>query len=91
MPFYSDAESDNLADTLKRRYNQYSTASQNNCINANSTLVQLKINASDALKELDYSTRLETIVEFGDDVETLSPKQVMNTIAATKPGNYIII
>ena len=54
-------------------------------------MVRLKENASDELRMLDYCTRLETAEEFRDEVESVSPKQVMNTITAAMPGTCISI
>ena len=54
-------------------------------------MVQLKPNASVVVKELDYSTRLETVDEFGDYAEAVSPKRVMDIIAAAKPGTCISV
>ena len=54
-------------------------------------MVQLKKDASDELRMLDYCTRLETAEEFQDEVECVSLKQVMNTITAAMPGTCISI
>ena len=54
-------------------------------------MVQLKEDASDELRELDYYTRLETVEDFRDEIESVSPKQVMNTITAAKPGTCISV
>ena len=54
-------------------------------------MVQLKKDASDELRKLDYCTRLETAEEFRDEVESVSLKQVMNTVTAAMPGTCISI
>ena len=50
-------------------------------------LVQLRKNASSALKELDYSTRLETMEDFIYATDITSPKKVISVINAAKPGS----
>ena len=89
--FNSAISSDNLEEQLRRRYSKHAKMSENNRMQVDARLVQLKTNSSDYLKELDYSTRLDTVEEFGDDVENISPKEVMNIIAAAKPGTCISI
>ena len=54
-------------------------------------MVQVKNDASNALKELDYSTRLDTAEEFQDEVYQVSPKQVTNVINTARPGTCISI
>ena len=54
-------------------------------------MVQLKEGASHELRKVDYCTRLETAEEFKDEVESVSLKQVMNTITAAMPGTCISI
>ena len=54
-------------------------------------MVQVKNDASNALKELDYSTRLDTAEEFQDEVYQVSPKQVTNVINTALPGICISI
>ena len=89
--FNSAISSDNLEEQLRRRYSQHAKMSENNRMQVDARLVQLNTNSSDIVKELDYSTRLDTVEEFGDDVENISPKEVMNIIAAAKPGTCISI
>ena len=89
--FNSVISSDNLQEQLRRRYNQHAKMSENNSMQVDARLVQLKTNSSNNLKELDYSTRLDTVEEFRDDIESISPKEVMNVIAAAKPGTCISI
>ena len=65
--------------------------SDEDMLQVDTRMVQLKENASDELRKLDYLTRLETAEEFKDEVESVSPKQVMNTITAAMPGTCISI
>ena len=90
-PLNAVISSANLQEQLKRRYNQHAKMSENNRMQVDARLVQLKTNSSYTVKELDYSTRLDTVEEFGDDIENISPKGVMNIIAAAKPGTCISI
>lgn len=80
-----------LGNQLKRKYIQHADTSKNNGRFVDTRLVQLNKNASNALKELDYSTKLETVEEFKDSVNNMSPKQVINVINAAKPGSCISI
>ena len=89
----SEIATDNLSQQLKRRYIEYAhTLMQNQPEKQLDTrMVQLKKDASDQLKELDYSTRLETAEDFTDEVEVVSPKQVINLVNSAKPGSGISI
>ena len=80
-----------LGEQLKRRYIQHAKATEHNGFQVDTRLVQLKENISDALKELDYSHRLETAEEFIDKVEPVSSKQAISTIAAAAPGTCIAL
>ena len=53
--------------------------------------IKLKKGASKALKEFDYTTKLQTVEEFRDEVQTVSPKQVVNLISLAPPGTLISI
>ena len=90
-PFCSVISSNNLHEQLKMRYNQHARMSERSRMQVDARLVQLKPNTSDTLKALNYSTRLETVEEFRDDIENISPKEVMNIIAVAKPGTCISI
>ena len=65
--------------------------SDEDTLQVDTQMVQLKEDASDELRKLDYCTRLETAEEFRDEVESVTLKQVMNTITAAMPGTCISI
>ena len=65
--------------------------SDEDTLQVDTQMVQLKEDASDELRKLDYCTRLETAEEFRDEVKSVSPKQVTNAITAAKPGACISI
>ena len=54
----------------------------------NTRIVRLKDSASKALKRIDYSTRLETVEEFEDELEIISPNEVINLIL---PGTFVSV
>ena len=74
---------------LKEQYIQHANMSDEDTLQVDTQMVQLKEDASDELRRLDYCTRLETAEEFRDEVESVSLKQVMNTITAAMPGTCI--
>ena len=79
--------SDALSETLKKRYIEHGKKShQSEGLRADSRLVNVRNAASTALKQLDYSTRLDTAEEFQDEVYHVSPKQVTNVINTAQPG-----
>ena len=51
----------------------------------------LKDGASEALKLVDYSTRLETVEEFEDEVESLYPTNAIDLISSVEPGTCVSI
>ena len=57
----------------------------------NTRLVRLKDSASEALKQIDYSTRLETVEEFEDEVEIISPYKAIDLISSVKPGTCVSV
>ena len=87
----SDTVTNTLSRQLKERYIQHANMSDEDTLQVDTQMVQLKEDASDELRELDYSTRLETAEEFRDEVESVSLKEVMNTITAAMPGACISI
>ena len=86
-----DTATDTLSQQLKERYIQHANMSDEDTLQVDTRMVRLKENASGELRMLDYCTRLETAEEFRDEVESVSPKQVMNTITAAMPGACISI
>ena len=54
-------------------------------------LVRLKDKASETLKLIDYSTRLETVEEFEDEVEIISPSKAIDFIASLKPDTCVSV
>ena len=57
----------------------------------NTRLVRLKDSASEALKLVDYSTRLEAVEEFEDEVENISPYKALDLISSVKPGTCVSV
>ena len=57
----------------------------------NTRLVRLKDSASEALKLIDYSTRLETVEEFEDEVENISPYKAIDLISSVEPGTCVSV
>ena len=57
----------------------------------NTRLVRLKDSASEALKLTNYSTRLETVEEFEDEVENISPYKAIDIISSVKPGTCVSV
>ena len=57
----------------------------------NTRLVRLKDSASESLKLMDYSTRLETVEEFEDEVENISPYKAIDLISSVKPGTCVSV
>ena len=53
--------------------------------------MRLKDSASESLKLIDYSTRLETVEEFEDEVENLSPYDAIDLISSVEPGTCVSI
>ena len=90
-PLLPDTAANTLSQQLKERYIQHANMSDEDTLQVDTQMVQLKKNASDELRKLDYCTRLETAEEFGDDVESVSLKQVINSITAAIPGTCISI
>ena len=86
-----DTATDTLSRQLKERYIQHANMSDEDMLQVDTQMVQLKEGASDELRKLDYCTRLETAEEFRDEIESVSLKQVMNTITAAMPGTCISI
>ena len=75
-----------LSKQLRKRYIQHASTADQDAMQVDTRMVQLKEDASDELRELDYYTRLETAEEFKDEVESVSLKQVMRIITAAMPG-----
>ena len=57
----------------------------------NTRLVKLKDSASETLKLIDYSTRLETVEEFEDEVENISPYKAIDLISSVEPGTCVSV
>ena len=53
--------------------------------------MKLKDSASDALKLVDYSTRLETVEEFEDDLDSLYPTKAISLISSVEPGTCVSV
>ena len=53
--------------------------------------MRLKDSASEALKLMDFSTRLETVEEFEDEVENISPYKAISLISSAKPGTCVSV
>ena len=60
-------------------------------LQVNTRLVRLKDSASEALKLIDYSTRLETVEEFKDEIENVSPYKVTDIISSVEPGTCVSV
>ena len=90
LPPPPDITTNALSQQLKERYIQHVNMSGEDMLHVDTQMVRLKENASDELRKLDYCTRLETVEEFRDE-ESVSLKQVMNTITAAMPGTCISI
>ena len=86
-----DTATDTLSRQLKEQYIEHASMSDEDTLQVDTRMVQLKEDASDELRELDYCTRLETAEEFKDEVESVSLKQVTNAITAAMPGACISI
>ena len=80
-----------LRQQLEERYIQHANMSGEDMLQVDTQMVQLKMDTSDELRRLDYCTRLETAEEFREEVESVSLKQVINTITAAMPGTCISI
>ena len=84
----------NLNQKLKCKYRELANEWQKNNsrkFQVNTRLVRLKDSASEALKLIDYSTRLETVEEFEDDVENISPNKAIDLISSVKPGTCVSV
>ena len=57
----------------------------------NTRLVKVKDSASEVLKGIDYSTRLDTVEEFEDEVENISPNKAIDLISSVKPSTCISV
>ena len=57
----------------------------------NTRLARLKEYASESLKQIDYSTRLETVEEFEDEVENISLYTAIDLISSVKPGTCVSV
>ena len=57
----------------------------------NTRLARLKECASESLKQIDYSTRLETVEEFEDEVENIPPYTAIDLISSVKRGTCVSI
>ena len=57
----------------------------------NTRLVRLNEYASVSLKQIDYSTRLETVEEFEDEVENISPYKAIDLITSVEPGTCVSV
>ena len=86
-----DTTTNTLSQQLKEQYIQHANMLDEDMLQVDTQMIQLKKDASDELRKLDYCTRLETAEEFRDEVESVSLKQVMNTITAAMPGACISI
>ena len=53
--------------------------------------MRLKDSASEALKLINYSTRLETVGEFEDEVEYISPYRAISVITSVEPGTCVSV
>ena len=87
----ADIAANTLRQQLQERYIQHANMSDEDTLQVDTQMVQLKEDASNELRMLDYCARLETAEEFRDEVESVSLKQVMNTITAAMPGACISI
>ena len=53
--------------------------------------MRLKDSASEALKLIDYTTRLETVEEFEDEVENIPPYTAIDLISSVEPGTCVSV
>ena len=53
--------------------------------------MKVRDSASEALKLTDYSTRLETVEEYEDKVENISPYKAIDLISSVKPGTCVSV
>ena len=90
-PPLPETAADTLSPRLKEQYTQHANILDQDELQVDTQMVQLKEDASDELRELDYYARLETVEEFRDEVESVSLKQVMSIITAAKPGTCISV
>ena len=81
-----------IGEKLKGKYHDHAELCPSEVIKADSRLVQIKTDThGNALRELDNSIRLDTVEEFQDEINCLSPKQVTNVINTVQPGTCISI
>ena len=91
LPPPPETVTEGLRYELMKTYIHNVNMSDKDGMQVDTRMVQLKGDASDELRELNYYTSLETVEEFGDEIESVSLKQVMNIISAAMPGTCISI
>ena len=85
---------EHIIQKLKRKYRELANEwrqTKSREFQVNTRLVRLKDRASEALKLIDYSTRLETVEEFEDEVEIISPYKAIDLISSVEPGTCISV
>ena len=92
--YLSEDTEDYVNQKLKSKYRELANEWRKNKsreLQVNTRLVKLKDSASESLKLIDYSTRLETVEEFEDEVENISPYKAIDLISSVKRGTCVSI
>ena len=85
---------EHIKQELKSKYRELANEwwqSKSRKFQVNTRLVRLKESASEALKLIDYSTRLETVEEFEAEVENISPYKTIDLISSVEPGTCVSV
>ena len=92
-PLSEDAV-EHVNQELKSKYRELANEWRKNNsrkFQVNTRLVKVKDSASEALKLTDYSTRLETVEEFEDEVENIPTYKVIDLISSVEPGTCVSV
>ena len=92
--YLSEDAVEHINQKLKSKYRELANEWQKNNsrkFQVNTRLVRLKDSASDALQLIHYSTRLETVDEFEDEVEIISSYKAIDIISSVKPGTCVSV
>ena len=92
--YLSEDTVEHVNQKLKSKYRELANEWRKNKsrkFQVNTRLVKVKDSASEVLKLIDYSTRLETVEEFKDEVENISPYKAIDLISSVKPGTCVSV
>ena len=85
---------EHLNQKLKSKYRELDNVwrqTKSREFQVNTRLVKVKDSASEALKLIDYSTRLDTVEEFEDEVENISLNKAIDLISSVKPCTCVSV